>query len=989
MFRLARRASAGPVVVLGFATIALVIADPIARAQTQPPTPARVLKVDDLFALKSLSDPRISPDGSRVAFTVRAMDLKKDTSDSDIYVVGTAEGAGDPWRITTSAKGESSARFSPDGRRLSFLSSRDSEKTQVYAMDLRGGEAERLTDYKGGVVSYAWSPDGRKLAIVANDPDPEEAKPADGGASERKTAKVIVSRRLQFKRDGAGYLNDVKQHIHVFDVERKTSVQVTSGKTDEEQISWSPDGKWIAYVSNHTEDPDANRNSDVFVVTAVAGATPRKLTTNPSEDEQPAWSPDGKHIAYVQGGDVKDMWYATSHIALVDVASGAVRPLTKALDRNAYSPKFSPDGKSLYAALEDGGNQPLIRVDVASGRVDRIVATGERDVAGVDVGRDGSLVFVESSPHLPGEISMLAASSITPGATPRRLTKTNDALLSGIQLGKVERFKSKSKDGTMVDGFLVHPPNAKPGTKHPTILRIHGGPTSQYTASFSFEWQLLAAQGYLVIGTNPRGSQGYGRDFSHALFAKWGVPDVDDVLGAVDHVIGMGIADPDRLGVGGWSYGGILTNYVIVNTTRFKAATSGASISNILAGYGTDHYQYEYEAELGFPWANTKAWTDLSDPFLKADRIKTPTLFLCGQDDMNVPLLNSEQMYQSLRRLGVPTELVIYPGQNHGIRTPSYQKDRLERYVDWYDKYLRPDVFKANEEKKKAAAKTAEATSLLGKPLYAPDLTEAAKKPLQENLDKATSDFLKNPDSADNIIWLGRRLAYLSRYRETIDVFTRGIQKFPQDARMYRHRGHRYISTRQFDKAIADYDRAARLIAGKPDVGEPDGAPGRRPSPSATLNFNVYYHQGLAHYLKGDFERALAAYRECMKFSTANDDSLVATSDWLYMTLRRLGRKAEADKVLESIKEGMNVLDNQAYYQRLLMYKGLRKAEDVLGSDEQDPLQLATQGYGVGNFYLVNGDTARAKQIFERVVAGTSWAAFGFIASEAELARMK
>ena len=285
--------------------------------------------------------------------------------------------------------------------------------------------------------------------------------------------------------------------------------------------------------------------------------------------------------------------------------------------------------------------------------------------------------------------------------------------------------------------------------------------------------------------------------------------------------------------------------------------------------------------------------------------------------------------------------------------------------------------------------KTPEAKGLDGRAFFPPELSAEAKKRLDDNLAAATADFVKNPDSADTIIWLGRRLAYLSRFREAIEVFSRGIAKFPNDARLLRHRAHRYVTTRQFDKAIADFDRAAKLMQGKPNEGEPDGAPGRRPSPSATLKFNIYYHLGLAHYLKGDFEKALAAYRECMKYSTDNDDSLVATSDWLYMTLRRLGRKDEADKILIPIKEGMNVLDNAAYYNRLLMYKGLRKPEEVLSNDETDGVQIATQGYGVGNFHLVNGDTERAKAIFRRVVAGTQWGAFGFIAAEADLARMK
>ena len=932
----------------------------------------RPLTVDDLFALKSVSGPILSPDGAQVAYTVRSMDLKKDTSDADIYLIPFA--GGEAVRLTTSPKAETSPRFSPDGKWIAFLSSREGDKSQVFLLSRGGGEASRLTDMKGGVGSFEWSPDSKRLVLVASDPDPDAPDPEAKG-DDKKTPKPIVTRRIQFKRDYEGYLRELRSHLYVFEVEKKTSVQITSGPYDDEQPAWSPDGKTIAFVSNRTAEPDTNRDSNIYLIAPVAGETPRAITTNPSEDEHPTWAPDGKSIVYVEGGVVADMWYGSNHLATVNVATGVVKALTKDLDRNVGEPKFTTDGRAILFAIEDGGNSHLGRIPAEGGAIERIVA-GERDVQSFDT-RNGRIVFLESQPTLPSEISTLD------GANVRRLTKTNDALLKDIKLAPVERFKARSKDGTMIDGFLHRPVDGKAGVKAPTILRIHGGPTSQFSTAFDFERQLLAAQGYAVVAGNPRGSTGYGRDFSYALFAKWGEPDFDDLMAVVDQAVSMGVADPDRLGVGGWSYGGILTNYVISKTTRFKAATSGASISNILAGYGTDHYQYEYEAELGLPWKHADAYLKLSGPFLKADQIKTPTLFLCGEDDMNVPLLNTEQMYQAVRRLGIPTELVIYPGQNHGIRTPSYQKDRLERYVKWYDTYLRPEKAVA------FAAAMPETKGLDGRSFFAPELEGDAKKRLEDNLTAATADFVKNPDDVRNIVWMGRRLAYLSRYREAIEVFSRGVAKFPSDARPLRHRAHRYITTRQFDQAIVDFEKAAKLMAGKPNEGEPDGAPGRRPTPSATLKFNIYYHLGLAYYLKGDFAKALTAYRECMKYSTDNDDSLVATSDWLYMTLRRLGQKAEAEKVLEPIKEGMNVLDNAAYYQRLLMYKGLRKPEDVLGNDEQDPLQVATQGYGVGNFYLVNGDTERAKAIFRRVVAGSQWAAFGFIAAEADLARLK
>jgi tetratricopeptide (TPR) repeat protein len=284
-----------------------------------------------------------------------------------------------------------------------------------------------------------------------------------------------------------------------------------------------------------------------------------------------------------------------------------------------------------------------------------------------------------------------------------------------------------------------------------------------------------------------------------------------------------------------------------------------------------------------------------------------------------------------------------------------------------------------------------EGTSLLGKPLVPPPLADDARKRLEENLAKAVADFVKDPDSADNIIWVGRRLAYLSRYREAIAVFSRGIAKYPEDARMLRHRGHRYLTLRLLDKAVADFEAADRLIREKnaPDAIEPDGVPSRRGQPTSTTRFNVYYHLGLAHYLKGDFEKALAAYRECMKYSTNSPENLVATSDWLYMTLRRLGRAQEAAKVLEPIRADLDVRDNTAYLNRLLLYKGEKRPEDVLDPATDDGIQLATQGYGVGNWYLYNGQPAKAKEVFERVVAGPQWAAFGFIAAEAELLRAR
>lgn len=286
-----------------------------------------------------------------------------------------------------------------------------------------------------------------------------------------------------------------------------------------------------------------------------------------------------------------------------------------------------------------------------------------------------------------------------------------------------------------------------------------------------------------------------------------------------------------------------------------------------------------------------------------------------------------------------------------------------------------------------AAAQTPEATSLFGRPLVSATPTGEEKARLDANLARAQADYDRDPASADAAIWLGRRLAYLGRFRDAIDAYTRGIARHPNEPRFYRHRGHRYITIRKFDLAITDLRRAAQLTSGKPDEVEPDGAPNKAGIPRSTLQSNIWYHLGLAYYLANDFEQALAAYREGMKASRVNDDMMVATSDWLYMTLRRLKRDADARQVLEPIREQMDVLENGAYHARLLMYKGLRSPESVLNLNTADDVQIATQGYGVGNWYLVNGDAKKAREVFERVLAGKAWPAFGFIAAEADLKR--
>jgi dipeptidyl aminopeptidase/acylaminoacyl peptidase len=651
-----------------------------ARAQDSA---RRLVTVDDFLAVKRVSNPQISPDGRWVAYVVSSSSLKDDKSESQIWMAPLDGGEAIP--MTGKGSSASSPRWSPDGKYLGFLAARGGGETQVWLLNRLGGEAEALTDVKQGVDGFAWSPDAARLALVIQDPTPEQAGDTSWYGRSAKTPPPWVIDRLQFKRDRVGYLDHRRTHLFVFDVAARTSRQVTSGDYDDDDPEWSPDGRLIAFVSNR-DGVDGSDNDDLWLVASddrTKGGTVRRLTSNPGGDHAPAWSPDGRWIAYTRNTATQPIGtiYDPDHLALVSVDGGAPRGLTAALERPARSPRFAPDGRSIVFLLQDAGATHLVRIPVAGGAPVPITS-GERTVSTFDVGRDGRLVALVSEPELPSEIFAVGADTL------RRITHTNDDWLAKVRLAGAEKIRFPSTDGVAVEAFLYRPVGAEQGKRYPTLLRLHGGPVSEYEWGFNFEAQLFAAHGYAVVFPNPRGSSGYGSKFSRAIFADWGNKDFDDVMAATDHVVRMGVADPDRLGVGGWSYGGILTDYVITKSTRFKGAISGASEVLYTSNYGHDHYQNLWEIELGLPWRNQKAWDRIS-PFWSVEKITTPTLIMGGERDWNVPIMNSEQLYQALRRLGRPTELVVYPGQPHGIGKPSYQKDRYERYLAWYDRYVK------------------------------------------------------------------------------------------------------------------------------------------------------------------------------------------------------------------------------------------------------------------------------------------------------------
>jgi dipeptidyl aminopeptidase/acylaminoacyl peptidase len=646
--------------------------------------PPRLLQPEDITLLRHVEDPNLSPDGKHVVYVVRESDLKLDKNVANIWMArfdGSENRA-----LTFSDKSVTHPRFSLDGKWVGFLSSRDDENDvdQFWILPINGGEAEKVTTLKGGIEDFAWAPDSRRVVVVAKDPD---GKSPDLKSTETKTPQPIVIDRFRFKRDGEGYLTQRYSHLELVEILGRKTVPLTSGNHDELLPAWSPDGKQIAFVTKRGDDPDRSENWNIYLIDAEAGAKEQPLTTcsgscgHPEWETAPAFSPDGRFIAYLQGGDPKKIAYATRSLAVIRVDGREARVVTQKLHRNLSFLHWSSDAKSVFAVVEDDGDQYLAEIRIKDGDVATMTPKAYH-ITDFDLGLGGNLAVRMSTPEQPDEIYAFKKGEFFD------LTKQNTSFRKKFKFGTTQRTQFKSKDGTEIHGFIMVPPNGAPGPSK-SLLFLHGGPQLQYDGDFEVNMQVLAAAGYVVIMPNPRGSSGRGTDFAMKIFADWGHLDVEDDLAAVDDAVKKGLADPKRLAVGGWSYGGISTNYLIASTNRFKAAASGASISNILAGYGTDQYTYDYETELGVPWKDPETWMHLSYPFLHADRIKTPTLFMCGESDSNVPLINSEQMYEALRSLNVPAQLIIYPGQYHGISKPSYQIDRLKRYVDWYEKWVK------------------------------------------------------------------------------------------------------------------------------------------------------------------------------------------------------------------------------------------------------------------------------------------------------------
>jgi dienelactone hydrolase len=636
----------------------------------------RMLEPRDVLRMKQVRQPKVSPDGNWILYTVSRVDSTKDKNLGKLFM--TSWDGKETVGLTEQTSNPGAHAWSPDGKYISFLASGKSDaenasSRQLYVMDRRGGEPVQLTRFKGGIVSYSWAPKGNQLVFVVEDVDV-----ADTAKSNVRKPYEIT--RYRFKQDYQGYLDNRKSHLYLFDVSTKKVDTLTSGNFDESGAVFSHDGNSIAYVSNTSADPDRNSNSDVFVFDLKTRKS-RQVTTFKGSNGSPAFSPDDRMIAYTQSLTEENFnMYDVTELVIKQLESGKEENITKVLDRSVRGFVWASDGKSIYALVEDDRKQHLYQFGVGNGSR-KMITEGNAVYQSLQSNEAGKMTAIYSNPQTPDEVYVFD------GVQPRRLTHLQDEFLSNIKLADVKGFTSISADKTVVSGILYTPDsNAK---RLPLVLFIHGGPVAQDDYSFDESRQILAGAGFAVAAVNYRGSSGRGAAFSRAIYADWGNKEVMDIIGVANQLIKTGVADSTKLAIGGWSYGGILTNYTIAKDNRFKAAVSGAGSALQTTMYGTDQYVTQYDEELGAPWKNPKKWMDLSYPFLKVTTIKTPTLFMASQNDFNVPVAGAEQMYQALKHEGVPTELVIYPGQNHGVSVPSYIIHRFERHINWYKKFLK------------------------------------------------------------------------------------------------------------------------------------------------------------------------------------------------------------------------------------------------------------------------------------------------------------
>ncbi len=647
----------------------------------------RKFRVDDNFRFKSISDIRISPQGQKIAFVLtetvpvegKEGELKRT---HDIYMVTPPDG--EVHRLTSHEKGSSRPRWSPDGRYLAFVSSRTKE-SQIWLLDMAlGGEAKQLTDWEPGVGEFAWSPDSKRIAFISTDPkDPKEEK--DKTKKPKKDDPYVIT-RTKYLYDGEGYFGDPREwsHVWVLSVDQpKAPKKLSDGNFDDQTIEWSPDGTQIAFVSNRTGDDDNNDDEDIWVVPAQGGEV-KKLTMNQGADSSPRWSPDGKFIAYLSSPEPNN-FYKLRHLKIMPAQGGEPRALGQDLDREITHFLWSPDGQFLYAIVPDKAREPIYKFSVKKGERAEVIG-GERRFAGLTISKDGKLMtFTCEDNDNPEE---LFTASIDGKALVQR-THLNKPVMDELLIGSTEKVQFKNPDGQIGEGFVIKPPDFDAQKKYPLILKIHGGPQGTDGNYFYPEGQWYAANGYVVLLVNYRGSSDYGEDWQASIAGNWYFKEYDDLMAAVDVMCQKGYVDAKRLFVTGVSYGGIMTDWIVGHTDRFAAAVSERSTVDNASCFGVDDCYLQYEKDFGLPYdeANLAIYRKTS-PISYIKNCRTPILLMQCIEDHRCPLPQALQFYMGLKKLKqAEVQMVLYPRESHGIREFPHLADRLKRIVTWFDNY--------------------------------------------------------------------------------------------------------------------------------------------------------------------------------------------------------------------------------------------------------------------------------------------------------------
>lgn len=643
----------------------------------------RAMTFEDVLAIRNVSDAQTSPDGKWVAYVVTSVDMKENANDADVWLVSTA--GGDPIRLTTSKKNDNQPRWSADGKKIAFISARE-EKPQIFLISPFGGEAEKLTDSKSGVQSFQWAPDGNRIAFVATlEPTPEEEK-----KQKDKDDAQVIDKNFKFSR------------ISIIDLNSKKARELVKGEYSASDPQWSPNGHRIAFVTNPTPKADDGSSSDIWVIDVESGMQ-RKLTDNDGPDGAPRWSPDGRQIAYLSR-DRKNGEIGQQRLMILSPEGGTPREVASLFLYQPGPAKWSADGRTLYFSGGMRTTSQVFSVPAAGGEAKQI-----SNLAGVigqaTFSRDGSVIaFTKSDIQHTDDVYIAKA---LPIVEPTKLTDHNPQVRE-LALGSSEVVRWKGKDGMEIEGIVIYPVGYQQGRRYPTIALIHGGPSGVWTQSFPSSWgnfgHVWAGKGWVAFYPNIRGSSSYGEKFMLANVRDWGGGDYQDIQTGLDHLIAKGIADPDKLGQAGWSYGGYMTAWTLTQTNRFKAVMVGAGLTNMCSMYSTNDLQRILEAYFGGqPWNDLEAYRRASAmTFIK--QAKTPTLILHGGSDTRVPPSQAQELYMGLRKNGVPVEMVLFPREPHGLQEPRHRLDKMRREYAWFSKYVLgvelPEPKPVKEEKK-------------------------------------------------------------------------------------------------------------------------------------------------------------------------------------------------------------------------------------------------------------------------------------------------